>query len=184
MVQISHPCDKDKEAYKAGYKTIAEIGKERIRRVIKKIKDESKPEEIEGQDLGFKIYKLQQSHFKEWSDYKGNDVNELMTLFSQQENALVEEWKVGDVLFEVMLQEGFPLHSKIETLEDISTNTVNKISSDFCEHFLFVCLDDDVKQETIDALAFSDKDIFICLDNALNDEQKVTLSDKGVIKTI
>lgn len=163
---------------------IAEIGKERIRRVIKKIREESKSEEIEGQDMGFKVFKLQKSHFKEWQDYKGTDINELMELFSKQEDSLVEGWKKKDLMIEVMLQEGFPLHSRIQKLKDITSNDVQEVSSEFCEHSLFISLDDEIKQETIDKLPVSDKDVFICLDRALTDEQKLRLSDKKIIKTI
>ncbi|HNS79102.1 MAG TPA: site-specific DNA-methyltransferase [Syntrophorhabdus sp.] len=182
MVQVPEPCEEDSEAYKAGYKNIAEIGKERIRRVIKKIKEENKPEE--DQDLGFKVFKLQKSHFKEWQDYEGTDIGELIELFSKQEDSLTEGWKKENLIVEVILQEGFPLHSKIEKLKDITTNVVQKVTCEFCEHSLFISLDDEIKQEAIDKLPISDKDIFICLDRALTDEQKVRLSDKKIIKTI
>ena len=79
MVQQPEPCDVDSEALKAGYKTIADIGEERIRRVIKKIEGErsAKAKEAEGQlpgteeeqpalDLGFKVLKLDRSNFKVW----------------------------------------------------------------------------------------------------------------------
>jgi hypothetical protein len=83
-----------------------------------------------------------------------------------------------------MLQEGFPLHSKIEPMGAIKANKVMQIKSEFCKHVIFVCLDEKVDKKTIEQLPLTDKDIFICLDKALTDEQKVALSDKGVIKTI
>jgi adenine-specific DNA-methyltransferase len=71
MVQLPEKCDANSEAYKAGFETIAEIGKERIRRVIKKIKtDKQSKLDVDSttakQDLGFKVFKLQQSNFKIW----------------------------------------------------------------------------------------------------------------------
>src|SRR5208337_955069 len=70
MVQMPEPCDEDSEAHKAGYKTIDDIGKERIRRVIKKIGKEKKEKPdlfAEGTlDLGFKVFKLSPSSFKIW----------------------------------------------------------------------------------------------------------------------
>ena len=107
-----------------------------------------------------------------------------MVLFTKQEDALVDGGKPTDLLVEVMLQEGFPLNSKIEAIREIDKNKVYKITSDFCEHPLFICFDKSVDQKTIDVLPLSDKDIFICLDSVLTDQQKVILSDKGVIKTI
>jgi adenine-specific DNA-methyltransferase len=68
-VQLPEKCDEKSEAFKAGYKTIADIGKERIRRVIKKIKDSENgklPFAKTNQDLGFKVFKLQTSNFKIW----------------------------------------------------------------------------------------------------------------------
>jgi len=184
LVQIPEPCLSESEAVKAGYKTVAEIGKERIRRVIKKIKKERPVDEIAGQDLGFKVFRLQKSHFNEWHDYKGSDVKELMDLFVKQEDALVAGWKPENLILEVMLQEGFPLHSKVEFMETIKANKVAQVKSEFCQHIIFICLDEKIDKKTIGQLPLTDKDIFICPDKALTDEQKVTLSDKGVIKTI
>jgi adenine-specific DNA-methyltransferase len=193
LVQLPELLDPKNKEQKAGSdycdginksRNIAELTKERIRRVIKKIREESKLEETINQDLGFKVFKLQSSHFKEWKDYAGRDVKELMELFTKQEDALVDGWKPADLLVEVMLQEGFPLNSKINLMKEIDKNKVYKVTSDFCEHPLFICFDGSVEQSTIKALPLSDKDIFICLDSALTDEQKVVLADKGVIKTI
>jgi adenine-specific DNA-methyltransferase len=65
MVQLPEPCDEKSEAYKAGYKTIAEIGKERIRRAGEKILQENADKEgIEHLDIGFKIFKLDSSNIK------------------------------------------------------------------------------------------------------------------------
>src|SRR3989304_6000940 len=69
MVQLPEPCVEGSEAFKAGYQTIADVGKERIRRVIKKIQEESKGQlDFQGSkmDLGFKVFKLDQSNFKIW----------------------------------------------------------------------------------------------------------------------
>jgi adenine-specific DNA-methyltransferase len=76
LVQFPEKCDENSEAYKAGYETIAEIGKDRIRRLIKKMKTEEQTKQdidgnIDKQDLGFKVFKLQQSNFKIWR----SDVN-------------------------------------------------------------------------------------------------------------
>jgi vancomycin permeability regulator SanA len=83
-----------------------------------------------------------------------------------------------------MLLEGFPLDSTIGVVKDFKKNKVIKISSDFCEHSLFVCLDNTVNAGTIHTLSLSENDIFICLDNAVTDQDKARLDDKGLIKTI
>jgi vancomycin permeability regulator SanA len=80
--------------------------------------------------------------------------------------------------------EGFPLDSTVTVIKDFKENKVTQISSDFCEHSLFVCLDRTINTETVKALALSEHDIFICLDNAVTDQDKARLDDKGLIKTI
>jgi len=194
MVQLPEVLNENEKEYRDGYEfcrevglkpNIAEIGKERIRRVIKRIVEEEEiTEELKDQDFGFKVFKLHWSHFNQWQEYKGTDVTELMDLFAKQEDALIPSWKAGNLLVEIMLQEGFPLHSKIEIVKAITANKVFQVKSEFCNHMIFVCLDPAVDTTTIEGLPLSDKDIFICLDSALTDEQKVALSDKGVIKTI
>lgn len=182
LTQLPELCDEGSEASKAGFKTIADIGKERMRRVIKKL--EGKEGAINNKEFGFKVFKLQKSHFNEWRDYKGSDVKELMDLFTKQEDALVPDWKRENLIFEIMLQEGFPLHSKIMAFGSIKDNCVLQVQSEFCQHTIYVCLDEKIDLATVEQLPLSDKNIFICLDSALTDRQKVALSDRGVIKTI
>jgi adenine-specific DNA-methyltransferase len=135
-------------------------------------------------DIGFKVYRLAQSNYKKWKNYTKNDINEVEDLFAQYENPLVDNWKEEDLLTEIMLIEGFPLDSTVTVIKDFKKNKLTQISSDFCEHSLFVCLDNMIKAETINTLALSEHDIFICLDNAVTDQDKARLDDKGLIKTI
>lgn len=179
-VQLPEPCDKDSEAYKAGYSNIAEIGKERIRRAIKELKSKKDA----GRDIGFRVFKLDKSNFKPWQDYKREDPKELTSLFKDYEIPLIDGWKPENLLVEVMLQDGFPLDSKTTELKEHKKNAVTLVKSDYCEHTLLVCFDKKIYQETINSLNMQGEDIFVCLDSALTDEQKLTLSDKGFLKTI
>ncbi len=116
MVQLPEKCDKKSEAFKAGYKTIAEIGKERIRRVIKKIKKEQDSKLDFGdskQDLGFKVFKLRESNFKIWRS-KIETEAELVEQLQQHIEPLDEHAKTEDVLYELLLKSGVPLTAKIE----------------------------------------------------------------------
>ena len=115
-IQLPEPCKPKSEAYKAGYKTIADISKERIRRVIKKIKEEQK-EQLDlresKQDLGFKVFKLCESNFKQWQP-KLKSVEELteqMRLFINPINGNPTE---DSISFELLLKSGLDLNSKIE----------------------------------------------------------------------
>jgi len=223
MVQLPEAVTekKSKEAYELLTKekkplNICEIGKERIRRAGKKIKEETLAEtqkrkerredkDEENQtlfsssassasprekiqtpslDTGFKVYRTSSSNYKKWQNYTGTNLKEAEDLFAQYENPLVDNWKEENLLTEIMLIEGFPLDSKITVIKDFKKNKITQISSDFCEHSLFVCLDNTVNTETINALALSKHDIFICLDNAVTDQDKARLDDKGLIKTI
>jgi len=161
--------------------SLSDICSERIKRASKKVKKENPKTEA---DLGFKIFKLTNSNYKPWKNYEGLSVEELEKQFSLFTTPLVDGWKADDLLQEVLLLEGFPLDSKIELQNDFKKNKVHQASSDFCEHKLHVCLDKKIAPETIANLNLGDGDIFICLDSAITDEEKVRLADKGLIKTI
>lgn len=181
-IQLPEPVDSESVAAKAGYKTIAEIGKERIRRVIKKLKKEAKPEANE--DLGFRVLKLTQSHFKVWQEYTGDDLERLQMHFEEAENSLIEGWTPDGLLTEVMLLEGFPLDSTVAALEGLQGNVVRVVTSDRCAHRLLVCLDKQLKDAAVEGLAFEDQDVFVCLDSALTDQAKQRLADRCTLKTV
>ena len=107
MIQLPEPCDEKSEALKAGYKTIAEIGKERIRRAAAKIKEEN-PEYVG--DLGFKVFKLDSSNIRAWNPDR-NDLEQ--TLIDHMEH-LVEGRSEEDVLYELLLKRGVELTVPIE----------------------------------------------------------------------
>jgi len=120
-VQLPEKCDETSDAYKTGYKTIAEIGKERIRRVIKKIKEgqEGKLDfegMVEKQDLGFKVFKLRESNFKIWRS-KIETEAELVSQLQLHIEPLDEHAKTEDVFYELLLKSGSALTAKIEQKE-------------------------------------------------------------------
>lgn len=122
MVQMPEKCEENSEAYKAGYETIADIGKERIRRVIKKIKDDQlKVKKEKGEnlfdnhselDLGFKVFKLRESNFKIWRTNIKTKA-ELTEQIQQHIEPLDENAKTENVLYELLLKSGVPLTDKI-----------------------------------------------------------------------
>lgn len=109
LVQIPEFTDEKSESFKAGYKTIAEIGKERIRRVGKKIKEEN-PLLSGNLDTGFKVFKLDSSNIKGWDGLPDNLEN---SLFESQDN-IKSDRKEEDVLFEILLKYGLDLTLPIE----------------------------------------------------------------------
>ena len=116
MVQLPELCDESSEAYKAGYKNICEIGKERIRRAGEKIKsDESLLiENREKLDIGFKVFKLDSSNIKEW-DTNTEDLQQ--TLLESMENIKSDRNSL-DVLYEILLKYGLDLNISIEENKD------------------------------------------------------------------
>lgn len=188
LVQMPEATPADSEAARAGYQNIAEIGKERIRRVIKKIKDE-KAGQLDGTtglDLGFKVYKLARSHYRPWQNYHGESVEKIEELFADAVTPLVPEWRQVEngLLTEIILLEGFPLDSTVKALEDFTANSVVEVTSGFHQHRLVVCLDDRIAAATVESLSLGDNDHFICLDSAVDTQTKTRLADKGQIKTI
>jgi adenine-specific DNA-methyltransferase len=116
-VQLPEKCDENSEAFKAGYKTISEIGKERIRRVIKKIQEEQDGKlDLDGngdRDLGFKVFKLKESNFKIWRSNIETE-EELVAQMQRHLEPLDEHAKIDDVLYELLIKSGVQLTAKIK----------------------------------------------------------------------
>ncbi|HQC51389.1 MAG TPA: site-specific DNA-methyltransferase, partial [bacterium] len=198
MVQIDQPLDINATEQKISYDfclanklrpVLSSISKERIRRVIKKIKAE-KAQELsaadEVPDLGFKVFKLARSNFKPWKEYHGDDIATVESLFEEAVTPLAEEWKKHpDALFtEILLLEGYPLDSSVKPRAEFTANRIREVSCPQHEKRLLVCLDDAIAPETVSALQLSADEIFVCLDSAIDDSTKARLDDKGMIKTI
>jgi adenine-specific DNA-methyltransferase len=179
LVQFPEPIGADYSAISQDFRTVADIGKERIRRAIAKMRKGK----AEG-DLGFKVYKLDRSNFKAWQDYHGEDMKQLEMLFDRVETPLVEGWTPESLLTEVMLIQGFPLDSTVTQQHEFKKNNVQLIESDASAHRLFVCLDKKIHEETEKALKVSPGDIFVCLDSAMTDQAKMRLSNNCTLATI
>lgn len=187
-VQLPEAFKPEDEAAKDNFSNISEVAKERIRRVIKKIRDE-KAGELGGTgdlDLGFKVFKLAKSHFKPWENYHGESVEKIEELFAEFVTPLVPAWRAieNGLLTEILLLEGFPLDSVIAPLVEYSENTVVEVSSNFHQNRLIVCLDDRLTAGTVKTLKLREADTFVCLDTAVDSQTKTRLADKGQIKTI
>jgi adenine-specific DNA-methyltransferase len=140
MAQLPEPCDEKSEAFKSGYKTIAEIGKERIRRVAAKIKEENP--NYDG-DLGFKVFKLDSSNIRAWNPGRG-DLEQ--TLLDHTEH-LVEGRSEQDLLYELLLKLNVELTSPIE-----EKKFLNKIVYSIGYGMLFACLDTAISRDEIEGL--------------------------------
>ena len=135
-------------------------------------------------DLGLRVFSLYHSNYKKWIDNESSELLDLEIQFNDYKSPLINSWTIQNLITEIFLIEGFPLHSRIETEARYTHNAVQRVSCDFHAHSLLICLDEEIEPETIRALDLGDNDIFICLDSAISDQDKLRLSDKGMIKTI
>jgi adenine-specific DNA-methyltransferase len=141
MVQLPEPCDKNSSAFKSGFSTIAELGKERIRRVISQLSEDNLS--YSG-DLGFKVFKLESSNIVAWNPDKSDLEN---TLMAHSEH-LVPGRSEQDVLYELLLKRGVELTAPIEEKE-IAGKKVYSIGFGV----LFACLDKKIQRDQIEELA-------------------------------
>lgn len=165
MVQLPEKTDEKSEAFKAGYKNICEIGKERIRRAGKKIKEES-PSTTQDLDTGFRVLKLDSTNMQDIY-YSPKDISQA-DLFSQVDN--VKPDRTGeDLLFQVMLELGATLDSKIET-----TTVAGKTIYNVAEGYLVACFDPDVTDEVVKAIAQMQPAYAVLRDTSMKDDSTAT----------
>mgnify|MGYP005859042615 FL=1 len=144
MVQLPEQTDEKSEAYKAGYKTICEIGEERICRAGKKIKDES-PLTTTDLDIGFRVFKVDSSNMEDVY-YHPADYNQgQMELFADN---IKPDRTPEDLLFQVMLDLGILLSSDIQ-----ETEIAGKKVFSVADGYLIACFDKDVTEEAVKAIA-------------------------------
>lgn len=165
MVQLPEKTEEKSEAFKAGYKNICEIGKERIRRAGKKIKEES-PLTTQDLDTGFRVLKLDSTNMQDIY-YSPKDISQA-DLFSQVDN--VKPDRTGeDLLFQVMLELGATLDSKIET-----TTVAGKTIYNVAEGYLVTCFDPDVTDEVVKAIAQMLPAYAVLRDTSMKDDSTAT----------
>jgi adenine-specific DNA-methyltransferase len=145
MVQLPEKTDEKSEAYKAGYKNICEIGKERIRRAGRKIKEDAGLTTPADLDIGFRCLRLDESNMKPVY-YTPEEISQ-QDMFSLVDNVKPDRTP-EDLLFQVMLDLGVLLSSPIEVKEIAGKKVFN-----VAEGFLLACFDHDVTEETVKAIA-------------------------------
>jgi len=194
MVQLPEPCAEDSEAYKAGYKNIAEIGKERIRRVIKNIEneqkqdsaqttiaDESDEKEKQKLDIGFKVFKLDKSNFNIWDgsieeDTTGDEITKQLQLAIDHIDPDSSE---EDILFELLLKSGISLTAKIDEIEVAGKKVYSIDDGDG----LLMCLDRELNKEVITGIAKKEPSRVICLDEGFSGNDQLKTNAIQIMKS-
>lgn len=172
LVQLPELCDEKSEAYKAGYKNICEIGKERIRRAGKKILEEhtqvTMEEDKHSLDVGFRVFKLDTSNLKTWDATPIED--EQLDLLYQRMNTMIHRVKPErtdlDMIYEIMLKLGVPLTYSV-TPFSINNKTVYGVGDD-C--LLLICLAENVQPEDLEQMTeYAPAKIIISRDSFADD---------------
>ena len=185
MVQLPEPTEnKD-------YPTIAEIGKERIRRVLAKLKKEAaeslKDESAATPDLGFKVFKLAAPHIQPWSagdaDREPDKYAAKLALYN---DPLVPGWTAENVLWEIALREGFGLNTRFEEKKLKKGNTIWLASDPDKDppQTLIVCLDDKIAVDFSKHVELTPEQIVVARDLALDDTAAANLALQCRLKTI
>ncbi len=187
MIQLPEPMVNPQFA------NIAEVGKERIRRVIQKMQGESAGmldglQGLPDEDLGFRVFKLDESPLRQWPDLPTDTTSpeeylkqmELMIL-----DPLLEGWTLPDVITEVALKEfGFSLTWRVEQFESGARQTIYKVIDDEQEQYFYICLDEKIVYDTIKHLDFKKDDRFVFRDSAIDDTIIANLALTCRIKSI
>ena len=163
MVQVPEKTDDKKEVYKVGYKNICEIGKERIRRAAKKIAEENPDTKFDG---GFRVLKCDSSNMK---DVYYNSSEYEQTLLSNLEDNIKEDRTPEDLLFQVMLDLGVLLSSKIE-----ETTIAGKKVFNVEDNYLIACFDNDVTEDIVTEIAKQKPYYFVMRDSSMSNDSVAT----------
>lgn len=163
LVQLPEETDEKSEAYKAGYKNICEIGKERIRRAAKKITEENPEAKFDG---GFRVLKCDTSNMK---NVYYNPAEYEPSLFTNLEDNIKEDRTPEDLLFQVMLDLGVLLSSKIE-----ETTIAGKRVFNVEENYLIACFDDNVTEDVITEIAKQKPYYFVMRDSSMANDSVAT----------
>ena len=163
MVQLPEETDEKSEAYKAGYKNICEIGKERIRRAAKKIAEENPEAKFDG---GFRVLKCDTSNMK---NVYYNPAEYEPSLFTSLEDNIKEDRTSEDLLFQVMLDLGVLLSSKIK-----ETTIAGKRAFNVEDNYLIACFDDNVTEEAITEIAKQKPYYFVMRDSSMANDSVAT----------
>lgn len=182
LVQLPEPCSPDTAAYKAGFKTIADICKERVRRVIKKLSEEDVGKlDLEGakpQDRGFKVFKLADSNLKPWNAEAPHEVGFLEEQLDLHVDHIREGRTADDLLYELLLKSGYPLTAPVEMLQLVGKQVHSVAGGVF-----FVCLERELTLELIRAMADKKPERVVCLDEGFSGNDQLKANAVQIFKT-
>ena len=176
LVQLPEPTGRK------DYPTIADITKERVRRVIKKLNDEDAGklglDNTQKQDRGFRVFKLAESNFKPWNAEAPKDAVGLAKQLDLHVDHIRESRTADDILSEILLKSGYPLTAPVETLA-LAGKTVHSVAGGL----LFVCLERALTLELVRAMAAQKPERVVCLDEGFAGNDQLKANAVQIFKT-
>ncbi len=171
------------------FPTIANIGEERIRRVIKKIKQEDRGKldlstREKPEDLGFRVFKLTPSNYKQWHSVDSTDPEAYTKQLAAFTDPLIEGWSPERVIWEVAIKEGYGLNASVKHLAEIRENTIWHVTDPDKGQSFLICLDNTLYSSTLSALPLTKDNTFVCLNKALDDTLAANLALQCRLKKI
>ena len=133
---------------------------------------------------GFKVLKLAPSHFKPWVGVKNLTPEQYTDQMAMYNDPLVDGWTTEGVIQEVALKEGYGLGCRVETLAEVTGQTVYRVTDPDREQSFTICLDDQITLDGLKPLHLAKDDLFVCRDSALDDEAAANLALQCRLKTI
>jgi adenine-specific DNA-methyltransferase len=184
-VQFPEPLPKPEK----GLATIADIGKTRLKGVLEELKAAESDLGFEknddrAEDLGFRVFKLNESHYRNWAGIEEKDEGALLKRMEEFADPLLPGWEPVNVVWEVAIKEGFSLTSRIEKLPDVDGNTVYLVTDPDRDQSFRICLDEKLDEVAVKALELDKEDLFVCRDIALTDDLAANLALQCRLKTI
>ena len=175
VIQLPEISDAAEAALTAGYAHIGEVSRERIRRAGAKVTEKATTE----QDVGFKVFKLDRSCFDLWQgDAVGTNDQSLLDKLDQHADHLKNSSTVDDILFELLLKDGFPLTVPVQRIQ-----LAGKEVFSLAEGEVLICLEKELTQELIDKVAEIAPSRIICLDAGFNGNDQLKVNAAHTFKT-
>jgi adenine-specific DNA-methyltransferase len=183
LVQLPEPSGNPK------YRTIADIGKERIRRVINRMKSQTDQQpqlatREQPEDLGFKVFKLAGPNIQQWVSDAERDPDAYAQELALFNDPLVAGWRPENVIWEVALREGFGLRTRFAVRDLGNGNQVYDVYDPDTDQAFIICLDDQIRADISKHCDLKTDALFICRDVALDDSAAANLALQCRLKTI
>ena len=166
-----------KAALAAGWKTITEVTRERLRRVLK-------AEDLQAIPQGFRAFRLTTTNFRRWAGTKDMTPEGYIEQMEAFADTLLPGWKPEDVIWEVALREGFPLTSKITPAGNSAPKGSWRVTDPETDRAFTICLAEHIDLEQAKRLGLTKPDLFVCRDTALDDTVAANLALQCTLKVL